>query len=236
MIGLGTLLIKELREQWRTRRLLVLVVVFGIFGIASPLLARYTPELLGMIGTDEGIVIDVPPPTSVDAVAQFVRNIGQTGVLAAMWLTKPVSRGSFLAAKEIGIAAVLAAGIVAAGLAGFIYTSLLFEVPGAGGWALMCFLLLLQVLAYAAATFLGSTLTQSPLAAAGVGIGALTVIAILGALPVVGAWTPSALADAALAIGAGTEPEHTWQPIVATLLLVGAVLVAAWAAFRRQEL
>ena len=232
----------------------MLVVVFGIFGIASPLLARYTPELLGMIGTDEGIVIDVPPPTSVDAVAQFVRNIGQTGVLAAillamgsvatekergtaaMWLTKPVSRGSFLAAKEIGIAAVLAAGIVAAGLAGFIYTSLLFEVPGAGGWALMCFLLLLQVLAYAAATFLGSTLTQSPLAAAGVGIGALTVIAILGALPVVGAWTPSALADAALAIGAGTEPEHTWQPIVATLLLVGAVLVAAWAAFRRQEL
>ena len=39
MIGLSTMLIKELREQWRTRRLLVVAVVFLAFGIASPLLA-----------------------------------------------------------------------------------------------------------------------------------------------------------------------------------------------------
>lgn len=254
MIGLGTLLVKELREHWRTRRLLVLLVVFVVFGFASPLLARYTPELLRMIGTDEGIVIDVPTPTMADAVAQFVRNIGQTGVLAsillamgsvatekergtaAMWLTKPLTRGSFLAAKEIGIGAVLAAGTVTAGLAGFLYTGMLFEAPGAGGWSVMCLLLLLQMLAYAAVTFLGSTLTRSPLAAAGLGIGALTVIAIVGALPIVGAWTPSGLSAAALAIGAGTDPGRPWQPVLATVLLIGAVLLAAWAAFRRQEL
>ena len=254
MIGLGTMLAKELREQWRTRRLLVVAVVFLAFGIASPLLARFTPELLQMIGTDEGIVIEVPPPTLADAVAQFVRNVGQTGVLAAillamgsvagekergtaaMWLTKPVSRGAFLGAKALAIGAVLAAGIALAGIGAALYTGLLFEVPQLDGWSLACALLLLQICAYAAVTFLGSTLTGSPLAAAAVGIGALAVIAIVGALPVLGAWTPTGLADAALAIGTGATPERLWQPVVATVALIGASLFAASISFRHQEL
>ena len=46
MTGFGPLFGKELREQWRTRRLLVVGVAFLAFGIASPLLARYTQELV----------------------------------------------------------------------------------------------------------------------------------------------------------------------------------------------
>ncbi len=254
MIGFGPLLVKELREQWRTRRLMVVAVVFIAFGIGSPLLARYTPELIGMLATDEGIVIEVPPPVTADAIGQFVRNLGQTGVLAAillamgsvatekergtaaMWLTKPVTRGAFLLAKATAIGAVLAAGIVGSGIAGYTYTAFLFEPPGLGPWAAMCALLLLQMSAYAAITFLGSTLTRSPLAAAGLGIGALTVIAIVGALPGIGAWTPSGLAETAVGVGAGHEPEHLLEPLVATAAVIGLALVASWAVFRRQEL
>jgi ABC-2 type transport system permease protein len=254
VIGFGTLLIKELREQWRTQRLLVLGVVFVAFGIGSPMLARYTPELIAMLATDEGIVIEVPPPTTADAIAQFARNLGQTGVLAAillamgavatdkdrgiaaMWLTKPVTRGAYLLAKAAAIGAVLGAGMVGAGTAGFWYTAFLFEPPALGGWVAMCVLLLLQMSAYAAVTFLGSTLTRSAIAAAGLGIGVLTVIAIVGALPGVGTWTPAALADAAIEIAAGTEPGALWQPIVATLGVIGLALLGSWLAFRRQEL
>ncbi len=254
MIGLGTLIAKELFEHWRTKRALILVIVFVAFGIGSPLLARYTPEIIAAFAADEGLVIEVPPPTASDAVAQFVRNLGQTGVLAAilvamgsvavekergtaaLWLTKPVSRAAFLAAKAIGIAAVLAAGMLAAGIAGHAYTAILFDAPSIAGWVAMCALILLQMSAYAAVTFLGSTLTRSPLAAAGIGVGTLTVIAIAGALPGLGAWTPGGLADAGMAVATGVEPDELIRPVLATGALIAAALVASWLSFRRQEL
>ncbi|EPD10716.1 hypothetical protein Lpp48_08273, partial [Lacticaseibacillus paracasei subsp. paracasei Lpp48] len=56
---------KELLESWRTHRLLILTVVFLIFGILSPLIAKLMPELLkGGLG---GIKVAVPKPTSLDA-------------------------------------------------------------------------------------------------------------------------------------------------------------------------
>jgi ABC-2 type transport system permease protein len=252
--GLTTFLGKELLEQWRTRRVLVVAVVFLAFGIGSPLLARFTPELVSTLAADEGVVIQVPPPTTADAIAQFVRNLGQTGVLAAillamgavatekergiaaLWLTKPMTRAAYLAAKGIALAAVLGAGIVVAAIGGYAYTVFLFDAPDAAGWAAMSLLLLLQMSAYAAVTFLGSTLTRSPLAAAAIGIAALTVIAIVGALPVIGEWTPSALAGSAMALAAGTEPEHAVGPIVATVALIAVAFGGSWLAFRRQEL
>lgn len=254
MIGFGIMLTKELREQWRTRRLLVLCIVFVAFGIASPLLARYTPELLAGLAAEEGVIIEVPPPTAADAAEQFVRNLGQTGVLAAillamgavaaekergtaaMWLTKPVTRAAFLAAKAAAIAAVLAVGMLGAGIAGYAYTAIVFEPTDAAGWAVTCGLLLLQMSSYAALTFLGSTLTRSPLAAAGIGIGALTIIAIVGALPVVGTWTPSGLAEVAIAAAAGASAERVVQPIAATCAVIALALAGSWVAFRRQEL
>jgi len=251
--GLGTLLAKELREQWRTRRLPVLAIVFLAFGILSPLLARYTPELLKLVGTGD-VVIEVPPPTIADAVAQFVRNVGQVGVFAAilltmgsvagekergtaaMWLTKPVSRGAFLAAKAMAVGVSLAIGVTAASLGAAVYTALLFDAPPIGGWIAASVLMLLQILAYAAVTFLGSTLARSTVAAGAVGIAGLVVVAIAGALPVVGDWTPSGLATAALDLGVGDAPERPWQPVVATIVLIAGMLIVSWAAFRHQEL
>ena len=40
---------KEMTEQWRTYRLLIVVAVMTVFGLASPLLAKLTPELLKSI-------------------------------------------------------------------------------------------------------------------------------------------------------------------------------------------
>ena len=67
MIGFGPLLRKELLEQWRTRRMLVVAVVFVAIGIGSPFLARYTAELIQAIG-GVGFEIEFPEPTTADAV------------------------------------------------------------------------------------------------------------------------------------------------------------------------
>jgi len=67
---------KETLEQWRTYRLLAVVVVLGVFGLLSPLIAKLTPELVRLVPGGEQLSLLVPPPTMADAVAQYVKNIG----------------------------------------------------------------------------------------------------------------------------------------------------------------
>ena len=102
MIGFSVLLRKELLEQVRTWRMVVVVIVFAIFGIGSPALARYTPELVKALAGSQ-FTIQVPTPTVTDAVVQFLKNLGQTGILAAVLL----SMGSVATEKEGGTAALL---------------------------------------------------------------------------------------------------------------------------------
>jgi ABC-2 type transport system permease protein len=53
MAGFRTLLGKELLEQWRTLRLPVVATVFLLVGLSSPLLARFTPEILKAVAGDQ---------------------------------------------------------------------------------------------------------------------------------------------------------------------------------------
>ena len=52
MSGFSVLLKKELKEQLRTHKLLIAVVVFLLFGLGTPLLIKYTPQLIELAGED----------------------------------------------------------------------------------------------------------------------------------------------------------------------------------------
>ena len=252
MTGFGVFLRKELREAWRTARLPVVVGIFALFGLMSPVLAKYTPELVKSLGG--GIQIIVPPPQAADAIDQFLKNVAGNGVFiaiviamgavarekergtAAFALTKPLSRPAFLAAKFATLVITLGAGVVLAGVAAYGYTAYYFAPVALAGFAACCALVLLQLLAYAALTFLGSALVRSQLAAAGLGLTALVGISILGALPDVGKYTPGGLAAPARALALGADPQHLAEPLLGTLGLIAAALALAWLAFRAQEM
>jgi ABC-2 type transport system permease protein len=253
VIGLGAMLRKEVLEQWRTRRMLVVAVVFTALGIGSPLLARYTPELVKALAGDQFQIV-VPPPTAADAVNQFLKNLGQAGVLtaillamgsvavekergtAALLLTKPVSRGAFLLAKLLAIAVTLLVGLLLGAIGGYYYTAILFEALPPLGWIAMAGLLLLALVAYASLTFLGSVLSRSSLAAAAIGIGALVVLAILSALPTIGPFTPGGLNTPGAALAVGQDAGQVIGPVLVNLAGVAAIFGLAWLVFRRQEL
>lgn len=251
MDGFGVFLRKELREAWRTARLPVVVGIFFILGMLSPLAAKYTPELLKSLGS--GIQIIVPPPQASDAIDQFLKNVGGDGVFiaillamgmvarekergtAAFVLAKPLSRPAFLLAKLVALALTLAAGVGVAGLATYIYTALLFKPVAVGGFIIACLLVLLMLLAYAAVTFLGSTLTRSSLPAAGIGLVGFAAVSLLGIFPRVQPYTPAALNDMARALPLGLSPHHVVEPLVATGVLIVAMGLLSWLAFRSQE-
>jgi ABC-2 type transport system permease protein len=256
MVGLGILLRKELLESWRTYRLAVVAGLFLFVGLSSPLLAKFLPEILKAAGGDQFGGLVVPTPTAADAVDQLWKNLAQFGAFAAIILamgavstekdrgtaafilSKTASRGAFLGAKVVAIAAVLGLSTILAVAVGWVYTAILFEPPPVIGWIGMAVLAWLGLGAWAAITFLGSTVTGSTAAAAGIGFMALLVFSIVSALPTISVYTPGGLAAPAVALATGTPVDagDVVIPALSTVVLIGVALaLSAWS-FRRQEL
>ncbi len=254
MTGLRVLVRKELLEQWRTLRLVIVAVVFLAFGIMSPLLATYTPELIKALVPPGQLPVELPPPSTSDAIAQFVKNVGQTLTLAAILLsmgsiatekergtaafvlTKPASRAAFVVAKLVGIAATLAVGMAAAAVASYAYTVWLFEAPDAAGYLAMSVVLWLSLLVAAAVTLLGSALTRSSIAAGAIGFGTYIGLVFLSALPTIGPYTPAGLQGPAMQLALGQPVSDLAGPLAVNALIVVGATLLAWLSFRRQEL
>jgi ABC-2 type transport system permease protein len=253
MTGLRLLLRKEIREQVRTMRLPVVVAVFALFGMLSPVFARYIREIVEAVGGGQlgGMI---PEPAVADAVAQFTKNVGQFGVLiailvtmgsvatekergtAAFLLTKPITRGAFIGAKVVAIGALLALATAVAGALCWIYTAFLFEQLPVVQFAAAVGLIWLSLAVVGALTFLASVTTRSAVVAGGVAFGAFLVAGILSALPGVGAYMPTSLWGAAGLLALGTVPDPLVGPIVANVLFVIVAVGLSWWSFRRQEI
>ena len=167
MTGFAALLRKELLEQWRTTRLPVVVAVFLLVGLSSPLLARFTPEILKAVASGQ-FQITLPTPTSADAYDQLAKNLGQFGALiavllamgsvatekeqgtAALILTKPAGRGAFLVAKLVAIATTLGVATAIAAAGAWFYTLVLFEPLPVAGFVAAAALQWLALVVYAA--------------------------------------------------------------------------------------
>ena len=256
MTGGAILLRKELLESWRTLRLPIVAGLFLLVGLTSPLLARFLPEIIKAAAGDQLPSIPLPTPVAADAVAQTWKNLAQFGAFAAIVLAmgavaterdrgtaafvlcKTVSRGAFIAAKVVAIGAILGLCTALAVAVAWIYTAILFEPPPVAGWIALAVIAWLGLCAWAALTFLGSTVTGSTAAAAGIGFGALLVLSIGSAIPNIGRFLPGGLAGPAIALGSGVPVDiaDVLVPVVSTVLLIAAAVgLAAWS-FGRQEL
>ncbi len=256
MAGFRVLLRKELLESWRTLRLPVVGGLFLVVGLTSPLLAKFLPEIVKAAGGDQFSGVAIPEPVVGDAVLQLWKNLAQFGAFAAIILamgsvaterdrgtaafvlSKTVSRGAFLAAKVAAIGLVLAIAVALAVAVGWFYTAILFEPMPIGGWVGLAVLAWLALTAWAALTFLGSTVTGSLAAAAGLGFIAWLGLSIASAVPNLGRFLPGGLDGPAVSLAAGSpvDPSDILTPVVSTLVIVLVALTVAGRSFRRQEL
>ena len=246
---------KELLEQWRSYRLLIVAVALLLFGgFMAPLSAKYTPELLkALVPNGDEIVKLMPTPTAEVAVEEYVGNVSQFGVLvallvamgavagekdkgtAALMLVKPLPRGVFLAAKFVALGLTFTLSLLIAAVACYYYTMLLFEALDLSSWLALNGLLLLFVLVYVALTLFCSTLTRSHVVGGGLAFGLLMVLSALGALPTVGDYLPGQLVSwAGWLMNGGGDP--AWPAVWTSLGLIVAALIGAWRVFERQEL
>lgn len=256
MMGFRVLLIKELREQFRTNRMVAVAAVFVLFGILGPVTDRYMKELIDAIGSQSGgFTIQVPGPSLPNDLGQITKNLSEFGIICALLLamgsvawekergtagmimTKPASRAAFLAAKLVAISITLGVAVILGCGLGYVYTALLYpSVFPLGGYIAMAVILWWTIVIFVAITLLGSTLTRSAIAAAGLGLVALLVLGILVPIPLIGPWSPLGLLTPASHLALGEDAGNFLGPLLFNIALVPALFGVTWLVFRRQEL
>jgi ABC-2 type transport system permease protein len=244
---------KEMQEQWRTYRFLIVAAVFAAFGLASPLFARFTPEMLKAIpGLPPEVLAAIPPPTISDAITQYVKNMSQFGILlallmtmgvvvqekergtAAFFLTRPVSRETFLLAKFAALTVTFIVSLALAAIGCWYYTLVLFAPLAWSPFLSLNGLMLVVFLVYMALALLASTLARTNGVAVGLAFAALILVGGIGALPSIGEYFPGRLFSwgASLMMGGNAS---AWPALGISLGVIAVALLVACVIFRRQE-
>lgn len=244
---------KEMLEQWRTSRFLIVSAILVVFGLGSPLLAKFTPEMLRAVpGVPPELAQIIPTPTVADAVAQYVKNMSQFGILlallmamgmvvgekergtAAFFLTRPVSRETFILAKFLALSVTFTASLAIAALGCWYYTYVLFEPLKWGPFLALNGLMLAVFLVYMALAIFASTLARTNGVAVGLAFLALVLVAGLGAFPRLAPYLPGKLFGWGAGLVMGSA-EPAWPALGVSAGIIVAALAAAILIFRRQE-
>ncbi|HKU12582.1 MAG TPA: ABC transporter permease subunit [Sinomonas sp.] len=253
MNGFAAFALKEVREIVRTWRIWVLPGIVLFFAVTGPILARYTPQILGAVVSDQIPGLNLPTPTAVDAYAQWMKNLSQIVLFtviisygglvsgevrsgtAALVLTKPLSRAAFVVAKAVVHGIFLVVAVLAGTLVTWGVTAVFFDGAPAGPlWSGTLVWLVFGVL-FVALMALLSVVLRSAAGAAGIGIAVYAVLSAAALWKPLGRYSPAALTPQAASLAAGQEADVLW-PVLTGLILAAVLVAAAALSFRRQDL
>jgi ABC-2 type transport system permease protein len=249
-----TLIAKEILEQRRTAKLLIFLAVFFVVGCISPLLAKYTPDLLRAIPNIPPELADaIPVPALKDAIDQYAKNTSQFGVLLVILLTmnviaqerergtaimlfsKPIRRSAVVISKWLAGMLTVTASVIVSSLACALYTVILFGAPPVGRYLIFNLFMLLFLAVYLSVALLASALARTQGTAAAGAFGGLAILLVLSSLPRIGDFSPAGLLNWGSAVMSGTGTTY-WTALVISLALVAACLIVSCLYIERQEI
>ena len=247
---------KEFFESLATFRLYILLAVFLILGMMSPLIAKLMPEILNLAGgMTPGFNIQMPEPVMMDAWLQFFKNTGQMGMLALViifgglmsgelskgtlinLLTKGLRRRTVIISKFVAATLLWTlAYLVCLGVC-YAYTAYFWEI-GSMPHALLAFFslwlfgeLLLSLLLFGGTLF--GSIYGSLLSCLGIVI-ALNLVAIV---PSAAKYNPMTLSGGTLALLSGAaQPEDFIPAVIVCLVMTLALVLASVLVFDRKRL
>jgi ABC-2 type transport system permease protein len=254
--------IKEVRQLWRTKRMLVTGAVFLVFGMGSPLIAKIIPDIFRSVPGMEQFAGLIPVPSAADAMDQYLKNLTQFGFLLAvllgmgavvgekeqgvapMILSKPMPRWAFLAGKFTAQSAMYLVCLLLSGAGAYYYTGILFGPLETGPFLLANILLWLWLLTFVALALLGSTLGKTTAAAGGIGLALSALMMLAGSIPRYGvlfpqgllSWAGQAARQAAGAAASLGEKAVPGGALASATLLVVLSMVVSFGFFEQQEL
>lgn len=248
------LLAKEMLEQRRTAKLLIFLAVFFIAGSISPLLAKYTPDLLRSIPNIPPEYANlIPTPTLEDSIAQYAKNTSQFGVLlvilltmgviaqerergtATMLFTKPIRRSAVVISKWLAGMLTVTLSLLVSAIACALYTVILFGVPPLGRYLIFNLFLLLFLAVYLSVALLASALARTQGMAAAGAFGGLTILLVLSSLPRISDFSPAGLLSWGSMIMSAQATTY-WPALAISVAIVAACLIGSCLYLERQEI
>lgn len=230
---------KELQEQIRTYKWLIMLAVFFLIGMMSPVLAKVMPDMLSGMKINS-VTFTVGEVKVSDAYAQFFKNAVQMGIFALLLvfggtlsnelakgtliniLSKGLPRYTVLLSKYTAAVVLWTVGYVLSVLTDFGYTLYLFKDATVDNlffsnfclWLFGCFVLAL--------IFLSSTLIPGYFG--GLVFTFIIIIAMLtvNALPNVLNYNPITLASVNTALIKG---EKDAGELIKTVIITGALII-----------
>jgi ABC-2 type transport system permease protein len=254
MSGFWVLLRKEFREQFKTNKVLIVAAVFLFFGLSTPVLTKYLPEIIKAVPSTGGVIIQMPTPTSADSLTGYTSNMAQFGVLmavlvamgaiakeietgtAAMVLSKPVGRLAFILAKLEAEWFNFLMALILGGLACWGYTLILFGDANALGFLYQNLLLGLFFALCLGVTLFFSSLMKSQLAAGGLSLALIIFLSAISGRPWIGRFLPGELIDWGNRLVLNTPGEAGWGAAAVAAGLVALSVYFTWLSLRKKEL
>ncbi len=214
-----TLLKKELTELYRTKKILILGIVFLFFTILSPITAYLLPEILEMAGQyDQNIVIIAPDPTYIDAYYQFISNFSQITIFVLIIVLAPliveekrkgtfhtllnnkVTKTNFILAKVISQIKVMSFLYAVSTSIFLIYTKILFNQALSPNWILFFISIYLYYLFLICLINLISVITKNNIMSIGISFLTFFGIMLFNFIPIIGKYLPNYLVTIATKI------------------------------------
>ncbi|MEQ8156678.1 MAG: ABC transporter permease [Clostridiaceae bacterium] len=233
---------KERMDYIRNYKALIMLVVFAIIGIMSPLSAKFMPEIIKEV-MPAGMTIQLPEPSDMDSWAQFFKNVSQMGIIVAVIIfsgmmsheyekgtlvnlvTKGLSRNTIVAAKYTAAVLLWTISYWMCSLITWIYTRYYFSQGTASNLFLTVFswylfgIMLLSIVMLGSVSFkntYGSLLFTACFTA---------VLFIINLFPETIKWNPLQLADSNMEIlkGALVFSDIKYSFGITVLLIMSAL-------------
>ena len=243
MNGYAAFLKKELAENLKNYRFLILFAVFLIFGLTSPFLARLMPEILAAVDADMQMG---SAPAALDAWEQFYKNISGVGFSAliilfgscmsgeysrgtlALLVTKGLPRRAVIFAKYTVAAILMTACYWAGFLAAYCYTAYLWPDTTLSHVFTAAFYLWLIGFLYLSILLLGCVIFKQTFTSILFTGGIVAIISLLGIVEPLTKFNPLLLTskNAELISGAASVAEFFMPAVIA----IAITMISLWLA------
>ncbi len=245
---------KEVMEYWRTYKLVIMLAVFALFGIMSPLVAKVTPQLLESMLPEEMQII-MADPTALDSWAQFFKNVSQmgfiitavvySGMMAAEFtggtfiniLTKGLPRKTVILAKFTVATIIWTVSYCICSCLCYLYTYYYWGSGGVFNLPFSLFCLWLFGIFLIAAILSGGVITKNVYGSL-LGTGGLVlVLSLLNVAPKIKKYNPLLLASGNMALLNGAlVPKDMVVAIVINILLALGMLILSIKIFNKKQI
>lgn len=254
MRGYTAFIKKEFLEQLRTYRALILLSVFFLFGLMSPVTAKLLPEILSGMEM-QGMVITLQEATAMDAYSQFFKNTTQMGIIVILLvfggiLSNELTRGTLIniLAKGLGrhtlilskYTAALVLWTIALAFSGLVnqgYTMYLFDSSEVQNIVFSLFLLWLFGAFLLALIILSSILSGGSFGGLILTATVLGGLLLLDVVPAMDKFNPIYLTSHPMELLSGSlKPTDTLLPIMITVSMIIFCIVASAALFQKKKI